>query len=717
MQWAPRLTRCGKPTKSSTYTEISPSGTGLHLLLRGRKPEGSRCKSKRLEGLAQVEIYDRKQFIAMTGRRAPGTPETPQERQIELDDLCAELWPPRPERAARPVSGQGVSGNDQALLDKARNARNGERFRRLYDDGDLSRYRDDESSADLALCSMLAFYTGRESQRIDRLFRGSALYRDKWEREEYRRMTIDKALDGRTEFFGDDTPPRLGSDGKPLPIVRDGTDEHRVANEIATRLVNEPDLYVRSGKLVQIVEVDGRHIIVEVPVPMLRELVTKHVHLQKQSRKGRWVSASPRNPIVKMLHARAAWPNLRPLSGIVRAPFLRPDGSIVQDPGYDEATRCVYAPATSFPRVPSNPSHAEAAAASRALLDVVVDFPFATEAHRAAWLALVLTLVGRQAIAGSVPLFLIDANSPGAGKTLLAQLAGWIALGYEVPVSTFTTDNGEMRKAITGILRAGDRMVLLDNLSGTIGNDSLNRALTGGNWRDRVLGSNDLVEAAVATVFVATGNNVSVHAESSRRIIHIRLNSQLERPQDRADFKVKNLRAHVAANQHIFHTEALTMVAAFFAAGCPKTGDSRSGSFEQWGDLIPQVLMWVDLPDPRSTRTAFEEVADTGRDILGMLHAAWALCDPHGRGLVVSEVATAIYPRPGSPMPFDEASIAMRAALEALVDEPPGSATFGRRVANRLKSYRQQVFEGRMLDLDPIRRSGGMAWRLVEVRS
>lgn len=698
-----------------TYTEISPSGTGLHLLLHGRKPPGAGCKVKRITGIAQVEIYECKRFIAMTGRRVADTPETPQERQVELDDLCSELWPPKPEPSQRGPSLDGFTGDDAELLDKARKARNGDKFRRLYDHGDISEYGGDDSAADLALCSMLAFYTGPEPQRIDSLFRSSALYRAKWEREEYRRMTIDKALEGKSGYFGDDTPPRIGSDGQPLPIVQDGTDEHRVADEIAAHLANESNIYVRGGRLVQIVEIDGCPTILEISEPTLRELMTKHVHLQKRGRKDRRVAASPRSPIVKMLHARVSWPNLRPLSGIVRAPFLRTDGSVVQDPGYDEATRCVYAPTTSFPRVPSKPSQAEALAASRALLDVVVDFPFKSEAHRAGWLALVLSLAGRQAIAGSVPLFVIDANSAGAGKTLLAHIAGWIALGYEVPVSTFTTDNAEMRKMITSVLCAGDRMVLLDNLSGTVGNDALNRALTGGLWRDRALGSNDLVEAAVAAVVVATGNNVSVHRESSRRIIHIRLNSPLERPQDRADFKVQNLRAHVAAHHPILHTAALTTLAAFFAAGCPKTRDSRSGSFEHWADIIPQVLMWVGLPDPRSTRTAFEEVADTGRELLATLHAAWALNDPHGRGLVVSEVVTAIYPTSGDPMPSDDASIAMRAAFEALVDEPAGSPSFGRRVANRLKSFRQQVFEGRMLDLDPVRRNGGMAWRLVKV--
>jgi len=77
---------------------------------------------------------------------------------------------------------------------------------RLFDDGDTSEYGNDDSAADQALVNMLAFYTGPDPERIDRLFRMSALVRDKWyEREDYRNRTIEKALRNCKKFYSDKT--------------------------------------------------------------------------------------------------------------------------------------------------------------------------------------------------------------------------------------------------------------------------------------------------------------------------------------------------------------------------------------------------------------------------------------------------------------------------------------------------------------------------------
>ena len=81
-----------------------------------------------------------------------------------------------------------------AIINKARNAKDGDKFIALFDNGDLSEYNNDDSAADLALCSILAFYTNGNKEQVDKLFRKSALYRDKWDRSDYREMTINKSL-------------------------------------------------------------------------------------------------------------------------------------------------------------------------------------------------------------------------------------------------------------------------------------------------------------------------------------------------------------------------------------------------------------------------------------------------------------------------------------------------------------------------------------------
>jgi hypothetical protein len=105
--------------------------------------------------------------------------------------------------AANGNANQGTTtADDAALIERARKSQNGSRFTALYDRGDRKGAGySSQSEADLALCSMLAFWFKGDRAAIDRAFRSSALYRDKWDREDYRDRTIDEALNGRTEFY------------------------------------------------------------------------------------------------------------------------------------------------------------------------------------------------------------------------------------------------------------------------------------------------------------------------------------------------------------------------------------------------------------------------------------------------------------------------------------------------------------------------------------
>lgn len=695
-----------------TYTEFSPSGTGLHLLLRGKKPPGARCKSKPLVGIALVEIYERKRFIVMTGRRVADTPETPQERQVELDDLCSELWPPKPEPPPRAPTLEGFTGDDADLLDKARNARNGDKFRRLYDHGDTSSYGGDKSSADLALCSMLAFYTGRDSGRIDSLFRGSSLYRDKWEREGYRRMTIDEALNGRTDFFGRDQPPRLGSDGKPLPIVRDGPDEHRVATEIAVCLATESNLYVRGGRVVQIVEVDGRSTIAEVSESTLRSLITRCVSLQRQDPGGKWTLTRPHKEVVRALHARREWPGIRGLSGIVHAPVLRSDGSILAAPGYDAATRTMWLPRADrvFPAVPESIPVSHARQGAESLLEPISEFPFETDADRSAMLAALLSVVARSAFGGCAPLFLIDANSPGAGKSLLAQYVAEIALGRPVAASAYLHNPQELQKLITSIAMAGDPVVLFDNLSGSLGNEALDRALTAPEWQDRRVHTNNTVVLPLRTTWLATGNNTDVVGDTSRRVLPIRLRSDLDRPEERTGFRISNFIQHVRDRHCELYIAAITILAGYIRAGRPRQNLREFGSFESWSGLVRASLLWAGLSDPLQTRQRLTSgVSSRQDDLRTLLHALNAHM-PDGRPFGVADLLRSLYADPGSRLEGASADD-LRAALEAVAGASPAEPPDPRRVGTLFRGYRDRWIDGlSLVHADGPRKSSGTHW-------
>ncbi len=701
----------------NTYTEISPSGTGLKMFCLGKKP-GHRCRKKEVCGGVELELYAKNRFFTVTGRRLDWTSHDVNLRQVELDGLYSELFPakPAPQRA-RPA--EGFAGEDAELVALAREAGNGSKFSRLYDKGDTRGYSDDKSAADLALVSLIAFWTGPDHDRIDRIFRGSALYREKWEREDYRRGTIQAALDDMTQFYGQ-RQARVTSAGSELPEIELGPDEHRVIDEVVQALASEPDLFQRGGALVRVVEVAegtcGRPTISPVELATLRELITRNVALLKYDKKTQdLVPAHPPGWLVTGVHARGCWPGVRTLTAIAPAPVLRRDGSVVQTPGYDAGTGVLYAPNSEFPVIPDGANLDDASGAMERLLDLIRDFPFASEAHKAAWLAGLLTVVARHAFTGNAPIFLIDANTRGAGKTLLVQVAAHIALGHDVPVSTYSHDAVEMRKAITTMVMSGEQMVLLDNLAGAFGNDAIDRAVTSPRWRDRVLGGNMQVNLPMTTVIWSTGNNVTVHADTTRRTIHIRLDSPLERPEDRSNFAHRDLLAFVAKHRPSLYVDVVTILAAFVRAGCPLPDDLRAlGSFEDWSRVVRGAVMWVGLPDPCSTRDGLEVVADAEKEMLTDLLEAIELYDPTGKGIVLATVMSELYPALGTPS-SDPASVALRAAIEAATNCQSGKTPVTRQVGSRFKRFRDRVVGGRKLASVPgEKRAGGVVWRVVQ---
>ena len=173
-------------TDLNSYTEVSPSGTGVHILVKGKLPPGSRRKG-------QIEMYESHRFFCMTGQHMPETPQSIESRQAQLDTLHSQVFPKRgPELGERnelPLNTSGSMLSDDELLLKARQSKHGKAFKQLYEGYWQDRYRS-QSEADLALCGQLAFWTGGHLEQMDRLFRASGLMRSKWDERHY--------ADGRT---------------------------------------------------------------------------------------------------------------------------------------------------------------------------------------------------------------------------------------------------------------------------------------------------------------------------------------------------------------------------------------------------------------------------------------------------------------------------------------------------------------------------------------
>ncbi len=198
-----------------SYAEISPSGQGLKLWIKGKLPisdepdKNGKRRTGRKNPKLGVEAYCRGRYFTVTSQRIehlqsgrdPKEPSAVRDHNDELQKWFAESFPDQgsaDKKARTPAT--SVSATALEIVEKASAARNGDKFRQLWG-GDCSEFNDDQSSGDLSLCSLLAFWCGGDANLIDECFRVSGLMREKWEREDYRTATIQKAIGGCREFY------------------------------------------------------------------------------------------------------------------------------------------------------------------------------------------------------------------------------------------------------------------------------------------------------------------------------------------------------------------------------------------------------------------------------------------------------------------------------------------------------------------------------------
>ena len=152
-----------------SYTELSPSKTGLHILVQGTIPEGRRKHS--------VEVYTTARYFTITTNQVKGTPETIEARQPQLDQLYASLSPQQNRRQAAPHQEYQIFVSDETVLEKAYNAGNGEDLKSLYN-GNIARFKS-KSHADWQLVLWLLYYSNDDVAQVRRLFLQSGLVDEK----------------------------------------------------------------------------------------------------------------------------------------------------------------------------------------------------------------------------------------------------------------------------------------------------------------------------------------------------------------------------------------------------------------------------------------------------------------------------------------------------------------------------------------------------------
>lgn len=506
------------------------------------------------------------------------------------------------------------------------------------------------------------------------------------------------------------------------PEVKIGVDAWRIIEELARAMARDPRVYHRSYAIVTVVGIEPPAPAAEsLPraAPVIRELsppaavlrLTRHVKMiaplkptaseaaENTNRRAahlaplpaKWREITPPQAIVAQFLAAGEWPGIRRLVGVSESPFMRPDGTICQSPGYDAATGYIYAPSADYPRVDDEPTQAQAAEALALLVDVFRDFPHVTPAARIVPVAALLTLLARPAIAGSIPAFVLEASTRGSGKTLQAHIVSLIALGRFASPATFPDEDEELEKILAGYALTGARLILLDNVTRPFGGAPLDKALTSRGEIDmRVLGSSNVRTLPWQAVMFATGNNVALPEDTRRRVLVSRLESALENPEDRED--VRDLPAYASAARRELVHAGLTVLRSFASHGRPPTGGARWGSFEEWSSLIPQAIVFAGGADVLACRPRGDAGDDDATATAALLAGLPLLS---AEPLSAKRIIALLWPadRGDGPDMHDP----LREAIEQLCPPRFGSRPEAKALGERLRRMSGRVIGGRRI--------------------
>ena len=154
---------------------------------------------------------------------------------------------------------------------------------------------------------------------------------------------------------------------------------------------------------------------------------------------------------------------------------------------------------------------------------------------------------------------------------------------YKRQIMVFTADPEEQRKRLLTVLMSGDQVIVLDNIEGVLSGDALCTALTTDTISDRLLGTQRQGTAPTCVTWLATGNNLTVGGDMTRRVVYCTLDPQCERPEER-EFS-RNLPEWIPAHRPALVVAGLTALRAYIVAGKPPQPVPNLGSFEEWSNL------------------------------------------------------------------------------------------------------------------------------------
>jgi DNA polymerase-1 len=389
------------------------------------------------------------------------------------------------------------------------------------------------------------------------------------------------------------------------------------------RKLPEEALYRRDLLLGEIIGSAGKREWTEVSADRIRLLVDSHVKLAK------WVTtrnnkqhvlvyrACNRDQAGLVVAAAQSAPSVRDLHLMVSYPIYGPGFARIQ-PGwndglyYDEPEDLRDLGARTDCELIRNVLH-----------DLVVDFPFKTQADRENFFGLLLTPIIAPAIEGNRPMHLLNSPLERTGKSkLVNEVMGGIIAGKDTPSMQITEREEEREKRILAVLLQGETLMHLDNLPPYVDSPALASLLTTKDFQGRVLGISRNVSLPNNLTIIGTGNNVQASGEIAKRIVPIMIEPTSANPEARTDFQHPDIRAYVRQQRRTVLECLLGMVANWLASGRPRHAN-RLGGFENWSEIIGGILQSNGLRQWRTNEAEWRERANPGGSEMDAFVRAW----------------------------------------------------------------------------------------------
>jgi hypothetical protein len=319
------------------------------------------------------------------------------------------------------------------------------------------------------------------------------------------------------------------------------------------------------------------------------------------------------------------------LERVARAPYVARDGSTVRKVGYHGGARTYLAPHDPCPSM----SIDEAVELVR---DWLSDFPFVADHDLAHAVGFLVTPIVRLLIDGAVPMTVFDAPTPGTGKSLLMEVLARVGAAYPVHPAALAQNDEERRKSLVAHLSTGAPVVLLDNVTGRLDDNTLAGILTAWpRYSDRRMGGQSLVQVPASAVWAMSSNNAQMSADIARRSVVVRLDAKRERPETRSGFRHADLRGYTSQAAPRLRAAVLAMAEHWIAMGCPD-GPGRLGSYEAWARVVGGIVNEAGFEGFLQGREARMRAANPEVEEWRQLIATW-LRVRAGESLRASDVA------------------------------------------------------------------------------